>query len=112
MKTYHVFHVRAEHLGNLNVRLRDIHEGRNLKASNYTFVCSCESENLDTLFREMNVVEGNELPVKLKCRSMMVGDVVLDIADGQGWVCDMIGWKPLDNDIVQAFVFAVPDARS
>lgn len=53
---------------------------------------------LADVWRRMNVVDGSdiELPAKLKCRSMMVGDVVSIL--GQHYVCCSMGWKQLPND--------------
>lgn len=112
MKTFHVFYTRAEHIGNINVRLRDIREGRGAKVSNYSYIALVRTSSLDNLFREMNIVDGNELPLQLRCRSMIVGDIVIDPKAEKGWVCDMIGWKELDADTTKAFFDAVPTLRA
>jgi hypothetical protein len=54
----------------------------------------CE-EPLEYIFRVMNIVDGSEkeLPTKLKCRSMMVGDIV--ILNDEVHYCDSFGWKKL-----------------
>lgn len=51
-----------------------------------------EAGSLEEIFRKMNVVDGDELPVQLKVRSMSVGDVVVDEA-GVVWFCAMAGWE-------------------
>ena len=109
--TYHVFYMKPEAIRNINLRLRDLWEGEPLAVDSFQFVTKVEAFTLDELFREMNVVDGSEVPAKLKIRSMMVGDVVLDIASEKGWVCDMIGWKDLPTSTLAAFVFAVPTSK-
>lgn len=51
-----------------------------------------EASDLEDLFRKMNVVDGTELPVQLKVRSMSCGDVAWDSETGQLWLCDLAGW--------------------
>jgi hypothetical protein len=63
----------------------------------YKEVATVETETIETLFREMNVVDGTELPVKLKIRSLSVGDIVLDVAAEKCWYCSPIGWTELDR---------------
>jgi len=46
---------------------------------------------LERIWREMNVVEGEEIPVKLGIRSMMVGDEA--VVDGEQWTVQSFGWK-------------------
>ena len=60
----------------------------------YDRVAEVEASDLEDLFRKMNVVDGTELPVQLKVRSMCMGDVALD-SQGQYWFCGMVGWKQL-----------------
>jgi len=58
----------------------------------YTFITTMKDEvTLDEAFRLMNVVNGDELPMTLKVRSMMTGDVIVD-EDGDVWYCSAIGW--------------------
>jgi len=45
----------------------------------------------ESVFRQMNVVNGDELPVRLKVRSMSAGDAVED--GDELWLCDMVGWR-------------------
>lgn len=61
------------------------------------------------IFRVMNNVDGSpfELPRKLRCRSMSVGDVVLEIGKG-AMVCDRIGWAELSAEVTAAFTAKVP----
>jgi hypothetical protein len=54
-----------------------------------------DDPELETVFRRMNVVVGDELPVKLRIRSMMAGDVVVD-ENGDPWFCDLIGWQRIN----------------
>lgn len=51
-----------------------------------------ESPTLDTLFRSMNAVDGDELCCQLKVRSMSTGDVAEE-EDGTLHQCAVIGWK-------------------
>jgi hypothetical protein len=48
-------------------------------------------QKLEKVWREMNVVEGNETPTKLGIRSMSVGDEA--IVDGEQWTVQSFGWK-------------------
>lgn len=58
-------------------------------------VAECvEAQDLEDLFRKMNVVDGTELPVELKVRSMSVGDVAID-GKGVAWMCMIAGWERL-----------------
>lgn len=54
-------------------------------------------ELLEYIYRCMNVVNGDpcELPQKLRCRSMSVGDIAL--LDGEFWMVAGCGFKKLDN---------------
>jgi hypothetical protein len=60
----------------------------------YTFIANVDASNLDDLFRRMNVVDGSdfEMPQKLRCRSMSVGDVAID-RDGKAHYCASFGWE-------------------
>jgi hypothetical protein len=50
--------------------------------------------NLELVWRKMNVVNGTELPITLKCRSMSVGDIAIE-PDGKAWICASVGWEPI-----------------
>lgn len=63
--------------------------------NDYTQVAKLEGDDLNVCFREMNVVEGDEIPVGLGIRSMMTGDVVVK-EDGSAWLCAMVGWKQVE----------------
>lgn len=63
----------------------------------YTEVVTTEARGLEELFRAMNVVDGDELPMKLQCRSMSVGDVAVE-EDGTAWLCGMFGWNLVSFD--------------
>lgn len=58
-----------------------------------------ESSQLEDIFRRMNVVNGDELPVALNHRSLSVGDVV--VFDDESihlfdvWVCRNVGWEAM-----------------
>lgn len=58
----------------------------------YKKVATLDASDLEVVFRRMNVVDGDELPVKLKIRSLSVGDVVVD-ETGAAYYCAMVGWK-------------------
>lgn len=58
----------------------------------HTFPTS-DAPSLEDIFREFNAVDGDELCVKLKVRSMMPGDVVVDEQDDV-WFCAAAGWEP------------------
>lgn len=63
--------------------------------SHFKQVAMVEAVDLEDLFRNMNVVDGNELPVSLKVRSMSCGDVAKDAVTGQLWLCDLAGWTEI-----------------
>ena len=58
-------------------------------------VAVVEARCLEDLFRKMNVVDGDELPVELKVRSMSSGDVARDLTTGEMWMCAPVGWVNL-----------------
>lgn len=77
-----------------------------LDPARYEFKVSTDA---DDIFRVMNVVDGNpevELPLKLRCRSMSVGDVYIegDVA----FFCASCGWEEIRGSFVQALVAKVP----
>lgn len=59
--------------------------------TDYDEITKIEAESLGAAFRLMNVVDGDELPTKLKVRSLSVGDIVVD-ANGKASLCAPIGW--------------------
>jgi hypothetical protein len=63
----------------------------------YKFIAYVEAENLEDLFRRMNVVDGSafEMPRTIGCRSMSTGDVA--IADsGEAHYCASAGWESVE----------------
>lgn len=52
---------------------------------------------LDYIYRIMNVVNGAEyeMPQKLNCRSMCMGDYV--ILNGKKYLCEIFGWLLIEN---------------
>lgn len=62
--------------------------------ANFTCKKANDFELLDWIYRQMNVVDGNEMPRKLGIRSMSVGDVV-QISD-RFYSCDNTGWSLLE----------------
>lgn len=72
-----------------------------IKKSNYKQIVQVDIPRdnleiaLEILFRQMNVVDGTEIPVALKCRSMSVGDVAVD-PSGQAWIVDMAGYRKVE----------------
>lgn len=63
-------------------------------ASNYKHVVSLDATDLEDLFRRMNVVDGSdiEMPRRLRCRSMSVGDIAID-TQGKAHFCASAGWE-------------------
>ena len=55
-------------------------------------ITTVSASNLEDLFRQMNVVDGTELPVKLRCRSLSVGDITTDLGTNKSYYCAPIGW--------------------
>lgn len=48
--------------------------------------------HLEAIYRMMNVISGNELPVRLGIRSMTAGDVIVD-EDGTVWFAGASDWE-------------------
>lgn len=63
-----------------------------LDRSEYDQVATLDLASPEEVFRAMNVVDGDELPVRLGVRSMMVGDVAV-LEDGRMWYCSVVGWS-------------------
>lgn len=65
----------------------------------YRAVCVVDAGNADDVFRLMNVIDGDEMPVTLNDRSMSVGDVIVELkddgSDGPSFFCASIGWAPV-----------------
>jgi hypothetical protein len=68
-----------------------------LSRDDYGVIGQVEAESLEELFRVMNVVDDSEfeMPQKLGCRSMSVGDVAVDEA-GVSMLCASVGWERVD----------------
>lgn len=71
-----------------------------VSSSEYKLIADVEASDLEDLFRRMNVVDGSdiEMPRKLRCRSMSVGDVAVD-PQGKAHFCASAGWE--DTQIVE-----------
>lgn len=94
MKLYRIFYNQSPEFKSFTTLAKtqaDIVDGK------YKDIATLETENLDTLFREMNVVDGTELPVQLKVRSMSVGDIVIDLKARKAFYCSSVGWTELDQ---------------
>jgi len=63
-----------------------------LLKEDYEYITDLGDVTLEEAFRQMNVVDGDELPTKLGVRSMMNGDVILD-EDGDVWFLGVVGWE-------------------
>lgn len=63
-----------------------------LEKDDYEFVTELDNVSLEDVFRLMNVVTGDELPVKLNVRSMCSGDIVVD-EDQEVWFVAAVGWE-------------------
>lgn len=63
-----------------------------LERDDYEFVAELGDISLEEVFRMMNVVDGDELPVKLGVRSMSCGDIVVD-EELEVWFCAVTGWE-------------------
>lgn len=94
----HVFYAKS---------LRDITyttDPQTLEAAQYQYMITLTDETVEPhgLFRVMNVVDGDpdiEVPVRIRCRSMSVGDVY--VKDGSAFYCAPAGWTKITN---QAFI--------
>lgn len=85
MHTYKVFYAKDAMAG---------YKVPNFSPADYDEVVVVEAECLNDLFRKMNVVDGDELPVRMKIRSMSCGDVAIDEA-GKKYFCALVGWNEL-----------------
>lgn len=64
-----------------------------LDKDDYEFVHRLQdAPSLEDIFHMFNVINGDEIPIKLGVRSMMPGDVVVD-EDGDVWFCAFSGWE-------------------
>lgn len=96
MKTFMVFYVKpTARVANMLSPVAN--------PSHYEYVATVDAQDLEALWREMNVVDGDELPVILKKRSMMMGDVVIDINANTAHACAAMGWKTLEDDTRRGF---------
>lgn len=106
MRTHHVFYCSDLRVGN-NIGFAHVWD-RNPEAmvvehsALYTKVASLENAySTEGTWCEMNVVDGTELPVQLKVRSMCVGDVIVESIDGpmvtmyRAFVCMAAGFAEL-----------------
>lgn len=75
--------------------LAAIMRGKPMEVTKFERIAVVEAADLEDLFRKMNVVDGDELPVELKVRSMCAGDVARDMMTGDVWLCDLAGWVNL-----------------
>ncbi len=64
--------------------------------ADYKFVTNVNAENLEEVFEKMNVVDGDELPVRLRVRSLSVGDVVVNVSSNEAFACDPCGWRKVE----------------
>jgi len=73
----------------------------------YEFIASLAGlSHHEQVFRPMNAVDGTEIPVKLKVRSMSCGDVVVDMKTSKAWVCASAGW----DELPEGFTDQLPEA--
>lgn len=63
-----------------------------LDKADYAPVITLNVSSAEDVFRVLNNIGGNDLPVGLFIRSMMTGDVV-EGADGKLWYCSVMGWS-------------------
>jgi hypothetical protein len=77
--------------------LTAIYRGKPMEVTKFDRVAVVDASDLEDLFRKMNVVDGDELPVELKVRSMSCGDVARDLSTGDVWLCDLAGWVNLSD---------------
>lgn len=92
--------------------LRDSYEldPQALDPARYEFKVSTDAEDI---FRVMNIVTGDpeiELPLKLRCRSMSVGDIYVE--DGKAFFCAPAGWTEIEGQFVRALLSKVPPPGS
>jgi len=66
--------------------------------TSYDPICELPTDDLEVIFREMNVVDGREIPITLRVRSMSVGDLV--VVNGKGYLCAGSGWEPAPETLV------------
>lgn len=86
-----------------------------LRAEWYEHVATLDLATAEDAWLAMNVVDGDEVPTRIRHRSMMVGDVVLITrANAIGldvYVCAPSGWRLIAGDLARQLVLRVrPDA--
>lgn len=67
----------------------------------YKFVAIVDALDKEDVFTKMNVINGDEdeLPLRLKCRSMSVGDVLVELKPSGElgtWLCGSVGWTKVN----------------
>lgn len=98
MNTYRVFYLTANARGGIPT-MKNI--SIDIVSEKYKEITTLRTTDVDMVFREMNVVNGNELPVKLKVRSMCVGDIALNVETDEAVYCSVEGWTALDPKTTQ-----------
>lgn len=89
--------------------LRDSYEltPSDVSPSSYKTVCLIkDAADLEDVFRRMNVVTGDpdlEIPMRLRCRSMSVGDVAFVEGDGL-YLCASCGFDKVPDYEAERFV--------
>ena len=105
MNTYQVFYRRTAQL--------DMSTPKRVDPKDYEFVSPVDVPghdpdhgDLEKVFRLMNLVDGDEIPMTLRVRSMSVGDVAIG-PTGVGFYCASTGWV-----LVEAPNFIAEKCRS
>ncbi len=84
--------------------------------TSFTPICELPTDDLEVIFREMNVVDGFEIPIDLRVRSMSVGDMVVvgritwsksrggrispASPANRGYICAPAGWEDAEETLV------------
>lgn len=100
MNTFRVFYLANEHFSRALFDFTDLSKD----PAKYKEVATLEEENTDDVFRQMNVVDGTELPVRLRVRSMSVGDVIINVNEAKAFVVASFGFDELASDVYKLFI--------
>lgn len=100
MNVYRIFYIAPKHFGCLASRMvkftpNPIH---------YDTVTVLEKESLGAVWEETSYANGKGVTESTRLRSMMIGDVVLDVTAGKAFVCSMMGWTELSSELFRAFM--------
>jgi hypothetical protein len=88
----HIFYRTLDAISEAPVALTVPTDGLRKEDYELVHVLDNSAPHLEAIYRMMNVISGNELPVRLGIRTMTVGDVIVD-EDGTVWFAGASDWE-------------------